>query len=158
MASNTASMEEAKASFVEMFSQFDSVEEQREFLDWIAREISDKLPIDHGQQNGSDLLYQKIADSRNILTRVSSFIKDRCVPDASNKGNTSNGSVWNSEKLNYPSKFEVGGDADEGLTAENTIHLDSFLYDEADEDAMIDSGVLSRAFCKGVIQKPTYFK
>jgi hypothetical protein len=155
---STSAMEKAKSSFNEMFSQFGSDEERRVFLDWIAREISEKLPLSHGQQNSSEIQYRKITDSRNILTRVSSFIKNRCIPEASNKGNTSNGSVWHSEKLNYPSKFEVGGDADEGLTAENTIHLDSFLYDEADEDAMIDSGVLSRAFCKGVIQKPTYFQ
>ena len=158
MSSNAAVMEEAKSSFIEMFSKFGSDEERRVFLDWITREISDKLPLGHAQHSSSELLYQKITDSRIILTRVSSFIKDRCITDAANKGDTSNGSVWNSEKLNYPSEFKVGGDADEGLTAENTIHLDSFLYDEADEDAMIESGVLSRAFCKGVIQKPTFFQ
>lgn len=152
---STSAMEKAKSSFNEMFSQFGSDEERRVFLDWIAREISEKLPLSHGQQNSSEIQYRKITDSRNILTRVSSFIKNRCIPEASNKGNTSNGSVWHSEKLNYPSKFEVGGDADEGLTAENTIHLDSFLYDEADEDAMIDSGVLSRAFCKACGSKDT---
>ena len=40
-------------------------------------------------------------------------------------------------------------DSETGLTPQNTLHLDSFLYDEADEDMMIENGELSRSFCKG---------
>ena len=152
MASSSANLEVAKASFVETLSQFSSDRERRIFLDWIVREINGQLPFGYGKEPNSEIEYQEITDSRNILTRVSEFVRNRCVADASHQGNTGNGSVWNSEKLFYPSKFSVGGDADTELSAANTVHLDSFLYDEADEEIMIESGELTRAYCKGIIQ------
>ena len=120
--------------------------------DWISNEICGQVPSGYGKIADSENNYESVIDSRQILTRVSDYVRDRCVLEAASQGATSNGSVWSSESLHYPAKFSVGGDADPGLTASNTVHLDGFLYDEVDEQAMIDSGSLSRAYCKGILQ------
>ena len=147
MSSTSSNLVLAKASFTDILSQFNS-EDRRIFLDWVSKEIENKSTLEVAQN--SEMEYRKTTDSRNILTRISSFIKERCVVDASQQGTTLNGSVWNSEKLYYPATFSVGGDSDKGLSTTNTIHLDSFLYDEAEEDEMLERGEISRTFCRGI--------
>ena len=155
MTSSFANLEVAKASFVESLSQFASDKDRRKFLDWIVTDVVGQLPTKYGNEPNSEIEYQKLINNRNILRRVSEFVKDRCVIEASQQGCTENGSIWNSDKLHLPASFSVGGDADTGLSLANTIHLDSFLYDEAYEDKMIESGKLTRAYCKGIIPKNT---
>ena len=152
MSVNGATLEVAKASFLEMLRQLGGDMERRIFLDWIGNEICGQVPSGYGKIADSENNYESVIDSRQILTRVSDYVRDQCVVEAASQGATSNGSVWSSESLHYPAKFSVGGDADPGLTASNTVHLDGFLYDEVDEQAMIDSGSLSRAYCKGILQ------
>lgn len=142
-------LEASKASFLELISQFTSDSERRHFLDWIVNEAKSEISINSTESNDSPQQYQKVADSRKVITRISDYIKDFQVVEASSKGLTSNGSVWNSENIRYPEKFSIGGDSDDGLTPQNTVHLDGFLYDEADEDLMVENGELSRAFCRG---------
>jgi len=148
-------VEASKVSFLELISKFRSDSDRKQFLDWIVNEVNSEIKHNQTVQNYSSLQYPKITDGRNIVTRISNYIKDFQVADASSKGQTSNGSVWNSENIRYPEKFSIGGDSDDGLTPDNTIHLDSFLYDEADEDLMIEDGQLSRAFCKDCGSKNT---
>ena len=157
MESTSNIVEASKASFLELISQFKSDNDRKQFLDWIVNEVNSEINHNQTVQNYSSQQYPKITDGRNIVTRISNYIKDIQVSDASNKGQTLNGSVWNSENIRYPEKFSIGGDSDDGLTPDNTIHLDSFLYDEADEDLMIEDGQLSRAFCKGKTQRFLFF-
>ena len=137
MESCSKSLEASKASFLELLSQFHDGNDRRLFLNWIVEEVN------------SEITEKSSPDNRIVLGRISSYIRDFHISEASNNGKTANGSVWNSENIRYPTKFSIGGDSDAGLTPQNTLHLDGFLYDEADEDMMIENGELSRSFCKG---------
>ena len=148
MESCSKSLEASKASFLELLSQFHDGNDRRLFLNWIVEEVNSEITENSSAQNYS-MQYQKLTDNRIVLGRISSYIRDFHISEASNNGKTANGSVWNSENIRYPTKFSIGGDSDAGLTPQNTLHLDSFLYDEADEDMMIENGELSRSFCKG---------
>ena len=148
MESCSKSLEVAKASFLELLSQCCNDNDRQLFLNWIVEEVNSEITENSSVQNYS-LQYQKLADNRLVLGRISSYIRDIHISEASSNGKTANGSVWNSENIRYPTKFGIGGDSETGLTPQNTLHLDSFLYDEADEDMMIENGELSRSFCKG---------
>ena len=47
-----------------------------------------------------------------------------------------------SEKIRFPTTGE-----DSKLNATNSIHIDAFLYDEDEEDVLVQQGLLSRNFC-----------
>ena len=49
--------------------------------------------------------------------------------------------------------FFLGEDAD--LCSANTVHVDAFLYDEEEEDRLVEEGKLVRAFCKRCGSKDT---
>ena len=146
----TAAMESSKASFIEMLKHLGGNAERKVFLNWIEKEVIAQLPDGYGKEANSENEYEDVACKRKVLTRVSEFLRDRCIPEGAEQGATLNGSVWSSERLQYPNKFIAGEDDDPSPTTINTVHLDSFLYDEADEEAMVESGSLSRAYCKGM--------
>ena len=117
MESTSSILDATKASFLKLLLGIQSDSERRIFLDWVVKEVNLEVVQNSSLNNCSTAQYDKITDQRNVITRISSYIKEFQIVEASNKGLTSNGSVWNSENLHYPSKFSIGGDSDDGLSS-----------------------------------------
>lgn len=66
------------------------------------------------------------------LDRIASYLRDKLPVEA----------TLPSECIRHP----TSGD-DAGLSAENCVHVDSFLYDEDDEEQLVKEGLLARSYC-----------
>jgi len=115
----------ARTEFDKLVSRI-SGKEKEDFLDWLRNEYLASV-VDGPRWDDSTVL------ARMELRKISDELRSAVPFEA----------VLDSEKLYEP---VVGEDV--GLTRKNTVHLDSFLYDNADEERMLGDGTIPRSICK----------
>ena len=120
------SFEDAKYEFIEFMSNFQSPNDSIQFLEWLKDEaieefISNSVPTD-------------FVVKRKQLNEVALF--SRSLQPANFEG------ICSSENLQAPKNSE------EGLNFVNTVHVDSFLYDDADMEQLTEEGKIPTHFCK----------
>ena len=120
--------EEGKSEFLQLVSNFKSEDESLKFLDWLkdeaVEELRSKLQI-HDSEN--------LLASRRQLTEVAMFSRT-LQPNFDG--------IFSSENLQVPQNSA------EGLNFANTVHVDAFLYDEADVEELTGEGKIPTHFCK----------
>jgi len=140
--------ENAKSKFLELIEGVND-ESRPAFMTWLRSEVvknveplslledkesSDCCPAsENGCSNGSKTPETfEVADRLTDLRRIAERIRAELPVEA----------VMSSENICPPS---VGEDV--GLNSENTLTLDSFLYDEELEESLVQEGVISRSRC-----------
>ena len=122
------SFEEGKSEFLQLMNHFKSEDDSLKFLDWLKDEaleiLMSKLQI-HQAENR--------LECRRQLTEVAMFSRT-LQPNFEG--------IFSTEKLQIPQNSE------EGLNFDNTVHLDSFLYDEADVEELTEEGKIPTHYCK----------
>lgn len=137
----------AKDQFLAFTRSFANEADRRAFFDWLGKEVivphleSQPPPcnlssIPEDQQtahiNGNGLSYSR-AEASQMLEKIAGSLRNVLPLEA----------VLPSESIVYPSSGE-----DAGLSPQNCVHVDSFLYDEAGEEVLVEEGKLARSFCQ----------
>jgi len=144
--SSSASLDATKEQFLNLCKSLDP-ESNKQFMAWLADEalpyLKDIVPELEKEEAKLDAEGADEAEEEECcepderfqnLDRISTYLRDRedLPVDA----------TYPSECIRHP----TSGD-DAGLTAENCVHVDSFLYDVDDEEMLVEEGLLSRAYC-----------
>lgn len=131
-------MEAAKSAVVEVLRSLATVEEQAQLLDWIRHQLESTTTLlrDGSEGPPTKTTTTTVAEARRDLAEISEYIKGRSDTPAD--------AVWASERLRFPgvADDDGGGGPDEDgdvLTPDNTTHLDAFLYDDKDEQDLVDA-------------------
>ena len=122
------SFEEGKSEFLELMSNFKSAEDSLKFLDWLKDEAFEEFSNSQIYADESH-----IVPCRRQLTEVAMFSRT-LQPNFEG--------IFSTEKLQVPQNSE------EGLNFANTVHVDAFLYDEADVEELTGEGKIPTHFCK----------
>ena len=113
-----AAFETAKENFLAILAGLSTDEERNNFLNWIRSSVLDELPSDFG-------LDSQVVDARNRIRYISDFAR-QLVPNPAG--------VFASESVHPPTD-------ESGKLVEA---LDAFLFDEKDEEVLVEEGKLSR--------------
>ncbi|CAB3367692.1 Hypothetical predicted protein [Cloeon dipterum] len=124
-----SSLDDARAKFVEIMGSFRSDRERNDFLLWISMEY-DNDKCKPGFLNELESVNKPDVDMK--LNDIAMDIRKR-VPQYS---------VFPSENLVVPT---VGENKD--CLPETTVHVDDFLYDDKEVDALVESGELKGHYC-----------
>ena len=123
-------LDQAKSEFFRIVNEIGNHEQIIEFCDW-AKEVMEEEII--GSNNGHVPITDSLIEKRKDLTSVALFCKT-LQPNAE--------AVFPSEQINAPVN------SPDGLNFQNTMHIDSFLYDEADVQDMTEEGKIPSHYCK----------
>lgn len=117
--------ESAKTQLLELSQAFQSESDRTQFFEWLRDtampEFMQTSKLGHNPEEGDEM-----------LNRIAGDIRSQMPMEA----------VLKSESIVFPT---VGEDA--SLNSSNTVHVDAFLYDEDDEEALVQEGLLSRNYC-----------
>lgn len=127
-------LDRAKSEFFRIVTEIGDHEEIMEFCDWAKQVMEEEIIGSMNGQLGHDPVnIDGIVEKRKDLTSVAHFCKT-LQPNAE--------AVFPSEQINPPVN------SPEGLNFHNTVHVDSFLYDEADVQDMTEEGKIPSHYCK----------
>jgi len=121
----SADLETTKSGFDNLVNRIQASDKDL-FLNWLREEY---LPAT-GEPPPD---YDKIMEARRDLKKISGELKSLVPFEA----------VLESEKILPPSVGE-----DTHLNTSNTFNLDAFLYDEEDEQVLVDKGLLPKSRCR----------
>ena len=122
------SFEEGKSEFLQLVSSLKSEDDSLKFLEWLKDEALEELRFKLQILDSENLLV-----SRRQLTEVAMFSRT-LQPNFDG--------IFSTENLQVPQNSE------EGLNFTNTVHVDAFLYDEADVEELTGEGKIPTHFCK----------
>ena len=123
----------AQEQFLSLVRALDDGSGDRDtFLSWIRDSV---LPESKYIPN-----LESVTSGRMMLNEISVHLRSFVPVEA----------VLPSENILYPTE---GADAD--VTPANSVHLDAFLYDEEEEERLVQEGKLSRYACKRCGSKET---
>lgn len=132
----------AKDQFLAFSKNFVTETDRKAFFDWLGREVVvphlesqpclSSIPEDQsGVCNGKASKYTR-PEATAMLEKIADTLRTQLPVEA----------VLPSESIVHPVKGE-----DAGLSSKNCVHVDSFLYDEDGEEALVQEGKLDRAYC-----------
>jgi len=133
----------AKNQFLEFSKSFATEADRRSFFDWLGREVVvphlqsgscnlSSIPEDQNSCcNGNGYSPTRL-EAAQMLERIAGDLRSKLPVEA----------VLPSESIRHPTSGE-----DAGLSPQNCVHVDSFLYDEKGEDTLVQDGKLDRSYC-----------
>ena len=122
----------AEKSFISLLNSIKDKDSQEKFLNWVETTYVHKEKCNNNGCNGSKEDNKSNTKADILLSCVKATIKKKIPFNA----------TMRSEKIMYPTVGE-----DSHLNAGNCVHVDAFLYDEADVDALVEAGKLSEHYC-----------
>jgi len=123
----------AKLQFLQLANSLPSECDRTAFFQWLGQEV-----VVPGLETGPNKLNPISEDGNSnlqasiMLERIAGSLRSKLPVEA----------ILPSESIAHPTSGE-----DAGLSPQNCVHVDSFLYDESWEDALIQEGKLSRSYC-----------
>jgi len=122
-------MEKAKTEFLSLLNNLDPCE-QEQFLKWT--QTFTKLDGGENCENASEEDRRRERKGEVLLN---------CIKESLRKSVPFTG-IMKSEKVSYPKFGE-----DKHLNDSNCLHVDAFLYDDDEVDALVDEGKIRNQFC-----------
>ena len=119
------SFEDAKYEFIDFMSNFQSPNDSLQFLDWLKEEAIEEFI--------SNTVPEELVVKRKQLNEVALYSRSQ---------------VPNFEGINSTENLQAPKNSEEGLNFVNTVHVDSFLYDDADVEELTEEGKIPTHFCK----------
>jgi len=136
-------LDTAKQQFNSLFKNFATESDRTAFFEWLGKEVVvpnlesnssllSSIPENEaGVCNGNQTKYTRL-EATAMLKEIADTLREQLPVEA----------VLPSESIIHPVKGE-----DAGLNSTNCVHVDSFLYDEDGEEALVQEGKLDRAYC-----------
>jgi len=124
-------MEDAQNSFLQLFNNMKCCSKLRgNFLKYVKQFADDY----NSEQK------ERVASANDVFQDIKDHLRTKLPTHA----------TLESENIMFPT---VGEDAK--LNSNNTVHVDAFLYDEEEEEKLVEEGLLTRAFCRDCGSKNT---
>jgi len=125
-------MEKAKQDFLNLLDKLDP-SDQEQFLKWT--QTFSRLAT-----NDDESCYKYASEEEKRRERKGEVLLS-CIKE-SLRNNVPFSGVMKSEKVNYPKFGE-----DKHLNDSNCLHVDAFLYDDDEVDALVDEGKIRNQYC-----------
>jgi len=124
-------MEDAQTKFEELFNNLKCCGKlRRNFLKYV-KQFADEYESEQKE---------RIASANDVFDKIKLELRSKLPTHA----------TLETENIMFPT---VGEDAK--LDESNTVHVDAFLYDEDEENKLVEDGLLTRAFCRDCGSKNT---
>ena len=116
----------AQESFLTLMGSLTSEFDRNEFLKWVSKNMN---RMEDGSIGNN---FSEIAEARGKLIAIAADLRSQLPMEA----------VLPTEEIRPPT---VGADA--GMNLQTVRHLDAFLYDEVEEDRLVEDGELAKDYC-----------